>query len=207
MTWTPIPVTHGELPIHGFRVDNVAYITDASAISEDSMTLLEGLEVLVLNALRPNPHYSHFSLPEALEVAQKVNADQTYFTHLSHLMGTHDEVEGKLPAGVHLAHDGLVLTRTSSGTWQAGMSDWVDKTDALMRGLVWLGRLPKWMLSLVAWKITLLALLLGGYRGKVVRANLRRAFRNGPHGNVGRPTHLFSGISPNYLLSRPNCSP
>lgn len=128
MTWTPIPVTHGELPIHGFRVDNVAYITDASAISEDSMTLLEGLEVLVLNALRPNPHYSHFSLPEALEVAQKVNADQTYFTHLSHLMGTHDEVEGKLPAGVHLAHDGLVLTRTSSGTWQAGMSDWIDKT-------------------------------------------------------------------------------
>ena len=117
MTWTPIPVTHGELPIHGFRVDNVAYITDASAISEDSMTLLEGLEVLVLNALRPNPHYSHFSLPEALEVAQKVNADQTYFTHLSHLMGTHDEVEGKLPGGVHLAHDGLVLTRTSSGTW------------------------------------------------------------------------------------------
>lgn len=125
MTWMPIPVMHGELPIHGFRVDDVAYITDASAISERSISLLDGLEVLVLNALRPQSHYSHFSLPEALEVAQAVNANRTYFTHLSHLMGTHSDVDQALPEGVRLAYDGLVLEKTESGEWKEQVSDWV----------------------------------------------------------------------------------
>lgn len=125
LTWIPVPVMHGKLPIHGFRIDNVAYITDASVISEHSMSLLQGLEVLVLNALRPQPHYSHFSLSEALEVAQTLNANRTYLTHLSHLMGPHLEVGKALPEGVHLAHDGLVLERSDSGEWNERISNWV----------------------------------------------------------------------------------
>ena len=89
------------------------------------MSLLQGLEVFVINALRPQSHYSHFSLSEALEVAQTVNANQTYLTHLSHLMGPHLEVDQALPEGVRLAHDGLVLERLESGEWQEKTSDWV----------------------------------------------------------------------------------
>ena len=130
LTWMPIPVTHGKLPIHGFRVDNLAYITDASAISERAMSLLQGLEVLVLNALRPQPHYSHFSLSEALDVAQTLNANRTYLTHLSHLMGPHLEVGQALPQGVRLAHDGLVLERLETGVWQEKLSDWAQNANA-----------------------------------------------------------------------------
>ena len=130
LTWMPIPVTHGKLPIHGFRVDNLAYITDASAISERAMSLLQDLEVLVLNALRPQPHYSHFSLSEALDVAQTLNANRTYLTHLSHLMGPHLEVGQALPEGVRLAHDGLVLERLETGVWQEKLSDWAQNANA-----------------------------------------------------------------------------
>ena len=130
LTWMPIPVTHGKLPIHGFRVDNLAYITDASAISERAMSLLQDLEVLVLNALRPQPHYSHFSLSEALDVAQTLNANRTYLTHLSHLMGPHLEVGQALPQGVRLAHDGLVLERLETGVWQEKLSDWAQNANA-----------------------------------------------------------------------------
>ena len=130
LTWMPIPVTHGKLPIHGFRVDNLAYITDASAISERAMSLLQDLEVLVLNALRPQPHYSHFSLSEALDVAQTLNANRTYLTHLSHLMGPHLEVGQGLPERVRLAHDGLVLERLETGVWQEKLSDWAQNANA-----------------------------------------------------------------------------
>ncbi|MEC8335585.1 MAG: MBL fold metallo-hydrolase [Bacteroidota bacterium] len=131
LTWMPIPVTHGKLPIHGFKVDNLAYITDASAISERAMSLLQDLEVLVLNALRPQPHYSHFSLSEALDVAQTLNANRTYLTHLSHLMGPHLEVGQALPEGVRLAHDGLVLERLETGVWQEKLSDWAQNANVL----------------------------------------------------------------------------
>ena len=87
------------------------------------MSQLKGLEVLVLNALRPQPHYSHFSLPEALDVAQRIGAKHTYFTHLSHLMGRHAVAEGRLPKGVRLAHDGLTLVR-EGGMWMEVMSPW-----------------------------------------------------------------------------------
>lgn len=130
LTWMPIPVTHGKLPIHGFRVDNLAYITDASAISERAISLLQDLEVLVLNALRPQPHYSHFSLSEALDVAQTLNANRTYLTHLSHLMGPHLEIGQALPEGVRLAHDGLVLERLETGVWQEKLSDWAQNANA-----------------------------------------------------------------------------
>ena len=81
-------MTHGKLPIHGFVAGDLAYITDASALPVHHGRL-QGVEVLILNALRPEPHYSHFNLEEALEVAAQVGAKQTWFTHLSHLMGTH----------------------------------------------------------------------------------------------------------------------
>ena len=121
MGWTPLPVKHGSLPIHGFRVDDVAYVTDANAIEAATLSKMEGVEVLVLNALRPTPHYSHFSLSEALDVAEQVGAKRTYLTHVSHLMGAHEGVEQALSDGVHLAYDGLVLEKKDSG-WHASDS-------------------------------------------------------------------------------------
>ena len=118
-----VPVTHGELPIHGFVAEDLAYITDASALPASTMARLKGVEVLILNALRPEPHYSHFNLDEALAVAAQVGAQQTWFTHLSHLMGTHASRDASLPQGVRLAHDGLVLTR-DGGKWVTSTSAW-----------------------------------------------------------------------------------
>ncbi len=126
MTWHPLPIMHGTLPIHGFRVDDVAYLTDASAIGEATKHALQGLEILVLNALRPQPHYSHFSLPEALEVAAEVGAKRTYLTHVSHLMGRHAVVNEQLPKSVRLAHDGLTLVRQEAG-WKEVPSGWFAK--------------------------------------------------------------------------------
>ena len=80
----------------------------------------------MLNALRPNPHYSHFSLEEALEAAEKIGAQRTYFTHISHLMGRHGDVEKQLPEGVRLAHDGLVLVRQDEG-WREEHSPWLSQ--------------------------------------------------------------------------------
>ena len=127
MDWEPLPIVHGSLDIHGYRVDDLAYITDANAIPERSLERLQGLEVLVLNALRPEPHYSHFSLPEALEVAAALGAKHTYLTHISHLMGRHEDVQKELPEGVSLAFDGLVLERTAEG-WEEKASPWTQCT-------------------------------------------------------------------------------
>ena len=116
-------MTHGKLLIHGFVAGDLAYITDASALPESTMARLQGVKVLILNALRPKPHYSHFNLEEALEVAAQVGAKQTWFTHLSHLMGTHSSRDAALPTGVNLAHDGLVLTREGE-RWVTSTSAW-----------------------------------------------------------------------------------
>ena len=126
MTWEPLPVMHGKLPIHGYRIEDIAYITDANAIPDETLARMEGLSVLILNALRPTPHYSHFSLPEALEVAKRIGAQKTYLTHLSHLMGCHDDVSVSLPSGVHLAFDGLALERGDSG-WEERCSPWFEQ--------------------------------------------------------------------------------
>ena len=106
-TWWPLPVHHHELPVLGFRVGGLAYITDANAISNTALERLRGVDVLVLNALRREPHLSHFTLEEALEWAKRVGARQTYFTHISHQLGFHDDVNAELPTGVALAWDGL----------------------------------------------------------------------------------------------------
>lgn len=103
----PIQVMHYKLPVLGFRMGNFAYITDANYISDKELEKLNGVEVLVLNALRKTEHISHFTLQQATELAQYVGAKQTYFTHMSHQIGLHDVVCAELPNGIDLAFDGL----------------------------------------------------------------------------------------------------
>ena len=110
ITITPIPVMHYKLPILGFRIGDFTYITDANQISENSLKLIEGTEILVLNALQRDSHISHFTLKEAVEMAEKIGAKQTYFTHISHKLGLHNSVDLELPEGIALAYDGLQLT-------------------------------------------------------------------------------------------------
>lgn len=103
----PIRVMHYKLPVYGFRIGDFTYITDAKTISEEEKQKIRGSKILVLNALRKEEHLSHFTLSEAIALAQEIGAEQTYFTHISHQLGLHDEVEAELPKGMHLAYDGL----------------------------------------------------------------------------------------------------
>ena len=103
----PIKAMHKDLPILGYRVGDMAYITDANHIEPEELDKLKGLKVLVLNALRKEKHFSHFCLSEALEVIGKVNPQRAFLTHISHEMGLHAETMEELPAGVRLAYDNL----------------------------------------------------------------------------------------------------
>ena len=105
----PIRAMHADLPILGYRIKNMAYLTDVKTISRESIKQLADLDVLVLNALRSQTHISHLSLSEAVELAKTIGARETYFTHMSHDMGLHDEVNKELPKGIQLANDGLKL--------------------------------------------------------------------------------------------------
>ena len=107
---TPLPVLHYKLPVLGFRIRDFSYITDANFIPDSTLALLEGSEILVLNALQKDPHISHFTLDQAIEQAKKIGAKKTYFTHISHKLGLHHEVEQALPEGIFLAFDGMELT-------------------------------------------------------------------------------------------------
>lgn len=109
VTFTPIQVMHLELPVFGYRIGNFSYITDANFISEEEKKKIKGSEVLVLNALRLEPHPSHFTLDQAIVLAQELNCKTTYFTHISHQLGLHEKVEEKLPENIRLAYDGLKL--------------------------------------------------------------------------------------------------
>jgi phosphoribosyl 1,2-cyclic phosphate phosphodiesterase len=104
----PVPLMHGSRPILGFRIGSLAYLTDCSEIPDLSWPLLEGVRTLVLDALRERPHTTHFSVPEAVKAAARIGAERTYFTHISHELG-HAETNARLPRGVELAYDGLVL--------------------------------------------------------------------------------------------------
>ena len=106
---TPIPLMHLKLPVHGFRIKDFTYITDANYIPENSWKLIEGTRVLVINALRKEKHISHFNLEEALAVIEKIKPERAYLTHISHLMGFHKEVDNALPNNVQIAYDGLIL--------------------------------------------------------------------------------------------------
>jgi phosphoribosyl 1,2-cyclic phosphate phosphodiesterase len=106
---TPIEVLHYKLPVFGYRVGDFSYVTDVNFISEEEKHKLKGSKVLVLSALRQSDHISHYSLEQAIEVAQEIGAEQTYFTHMSHQIGLHSEVDAQLPAGMNLAYDRLVV--------------------------------------------------------------------------------------------------
>lgn len=103
----PVEVEHYHLKVLGFRIKQFAYITDASRIPVAEMEKLKGLEILVINALRLEPHISHFSLGEALEVIKQLQPKHAYLTHISHRLGKHAGVEPQLPDGVFLAYDRL----------------------------------------------------------------------------------------------------
>jgi len=107
MTFQPVPVLHYKMPVLGFRIGDLAYITDANYIPPKSMARLRGLKVLVLNALRRKKHLSHFTLDEALEIVAELQPERAYFTHISHLMGSHADTARDLPEHVEIAFDGL----------------------------------------------------------------------------------------------------
>ncbi len=106
---TPIEVMHHKLPVFGFRIGDITYITDAKLISEVEKEKIKGSKILVINALQKTQHISHFTLAEAIELAQEIKAEKTYFTHMSHTLGLHVKISKELPDGIELAHDGLVV--------------------------------------------------------------------------------------------------
>lgn len=106
----PVEVFHGKLPILGFRIGNFGYITDAKTIEPEEREKLRGLKVLIVNALRKNEHFAHFSLQEALNLIAEVRPERAYLTHFNHQIGTHAELSCQLPAGVFPAYDGLEIT-------------------------------------------------------------------------------------------------
>ncbi|MBZ5565305.1 MAG: MBL fold metallo-hydrolase [Acidobacteriia bacterium] len=108
LDFVPVPVFHGKLPILGFRVRDVAYLTDVSAIPEASFPMLENLEVLVLDALRHKPHPTHMSVEQALGTVERVKPRRAYFTHIAHELA-HEATNAALPPHVRLAYDGLKL--------------------------------------------------------------------------------------------------
>jgi phosphoribosyl 1,2-cyclic phosphate phosphodiesterase len=107
--FTPIEVLHLKLPVLGYRVGDFTYITDANYISDSEKKKIKGSKILVINALQKENHISHFNLEQALELAKELNADHTYFTHMSHRMGRTAIVEKELPDNISLAFDGLQI--------------------------------------------------------------------------------------------------
>lgn len=105
----PILVWHLKMIVYGYRMGDFTYITDANKIDEEEKEKIRGSKVLVLNALRQEKHISHFTLDEAIELALEVEAEQVYFTHISHQLGKHDDVSKKLPQHIRLAFDGLTI--------------------------------------------------------------------------------------------------
>lgn len=106
---TPIEVMHFKLPVLGFRIKNFTYITDANFIDSANKDKIRGSEVLVLNALRHEQHISHYTLNEAIAIAKELEVPKVYFTHISHQLGLHDEINRHLPNGMHLAWDELKI--------------------------------------------------------------------------------------------------
>ena len=105
----PIEVYHYKMPVFGFRINDFTYITDAKSISEKEKDKIKGSKVIVLNALRKHDHISHFTLDEAVTLMKELNPERGYFTHISHYLGKHDEVNKELPENMYLAYDGLQL--------------------------------------------------------------------------------------------------
>ncbi|WP_290700675.1 MBL fold metallo-hydrolase [Lacinutrix sp.] len=109
----PVEGLHYKLPVFGYRFGNFAYLTDMKTIAETEKQKLQNLDVLVINALREEEHISHFTLAEALEVISELKPKKAYLTHISHLLGFHDQVQQKLPQNVFLAYDELTIEVTN----------------------------------------------------------------------------------------------
>ena len=109
-TAIPIRVLHGRLDIFGYRIDDFAYLTDVKTIPDDEAQKLKGLKVLVVSALRIEPHESHLNLQEAIDLIAQLQPEKAYLTHISHLLGFHADVEAILPENVFLAYDNLQIT-------------------------------------------------------------------------------------------------
>ena len=109
-TVMPIHVMHGNLPILGYRFDKLAYLTDVKTLSDEAVTQLQDLDVLVINALRISEHPTHNNLAEALEYIKKINPKKAYITHIGHDLGLHEVVQNQLPDNVFLAYDNLQVT-------------------------------------------------------------------------------------------------
>ncbi len=105
----PFTVWHHKMPVYGFKFKDFTYITDANRIDEPVKQLIKDSKILVLNALRNEQHVSHFTLQEAIALVQELKIPEAYFTHISHQLGLHNDVEKNLPQGIHLAYDGLTL--------------------------------------------------------------------------------------------------
>ncbi|GAB4416715.1 MAG: MBL fold metallo-hydrolase [Bacteroidia bacterium] len=106
----PIPAMHGRMPVLGYRCGDFAYLTDVNYLSPTSMDLLAGVRYLAIDALRHQPHHSHYHVEAALEVVATLQPQAAYFIHISHLLGRHADVQASLPPGVYLAYDGLQLS-------------------------------------------------------------------------------------------------
>ncbi len=106
---TPINVFHNELQVFGFRFNDFAYLTDVKTVPDSEISKLSNLDVLVVNALRIQSHHSHFNLEEALNFVDMIKPKKAYLTHISHLLGFHEEVEKQLPKNVFLAYDNLTI--------------------------------------------------------------------------------------------------
>lgn len=105
----PIEVWHMKMPVLGFRFGDFTYITDANRIEEREKEKIRGSKVLVVNALRKEKHISHYNLEEAIDLVQELKIPTAYFTHISHQLGKHEEIEKRLPKGIHLGYDGLMI--------------------------------------------------------------------------------------------------
>lgn len=106
---TPINVWHYKMPVKAFRVGNFTYITDANKIEDEELEKIRGSEVIVINALRKTDHISHFKLSEAIDLLQELKPKKAYLTHISHLLGKHDDVQKELPDFIQIAHDTLEI--------------------------------------------------------------------------------------------------
>jgi phosphoribosyl 1,2-cyclic phosphate phosphodiesterase len=131
----PVPIFHGARPILGFRFGSFAYLTDCNRLADEAWPLLEGVDTLILDALRHRPHPTHFSVTEALQVVDRVKPRQTYFTHICHDL-PHEATNASLPTGVELAYDGLALAIDVEPA-SASAEATADKSSAKASGDKW----------------------------------------------------------------------
>lgn len=109
LKFLPINVLHGRMPVKGFRIGDFTYITDAKEIVPAELDKMRGSKTLVINALRPEPHYSHLSIQQAIDIVEDVKPERAYFIHMSHQFGLHDVMQAQMPANVTVAYDGLKI--------------------------------------------------------------------------------------------------